>query len=89
MTEKQNEILEKLMRIPVMEYDLAGDLSRDVLVRLLLEYTRTYQKIMFLVGSPEISEETEQCLRKDMDQLKEKHQLVVSRLNQLRQEGAA
>ena len=82
MTEKKKKAFDRLMSVPVMEYDLASDLSKEILVRLLIEYTVTAGKITFLQESPDISEKTRQCLEGDLERLAKKHQLVSSRLGQ-------
>ena len=82
LTEKQKEAFEKLMSIPAFEYDLSEDLSADILMRLIMEYTCTRKDIMDLSESPEISEETRQCLFKDLEQLEKKLDIVCSKMHQ-------
>ena len=92
MTEKQKEIFDRIMSIPVMEYDLSANLSMDILTKMLVECTRTAGQILALQKSPEISEETRQSLEKDLERLKEKHRLILSRFEQgiaLLQEAAS
>jgi len=93
MTEKQKEIFDRIMSIPVMEYDLSDNLSMDILTKMLFECTQTVGQILAMQESPEISEETRQCLEKDLERLKEKHSLILSRFEQgiamLKQEAAS
>jgi len=82
LTKKQKEILDRLMEIPVMEYDLSENLSPDVLLRLLLDCTNTVKQITLLTESPDISEETRLCLEKDYALLVKKFGVIRDRFNQ-------
>jgi len=82
MTEKQKEIFERLMAIPVMEYDLNDNLSVDVLMRWILELAQTAETMYTLMASPEISAETQEYLKKDFFRLREKQKLVIARFNE-------
>jgi len=79
MTEKQKEIFDRLMAIPVMEWDLNDDLSPDILVRWIVDLSETAGKINNLMESPEISMETVEFLEKDLERLKVKFDLVAAR----------
>ena len=87
MSEKQKEAFDKLKSIHAFEYDLSENLSQEILIKMIIENMQTFLKIMDLTESPEISEETRQCLIKDALQLKEKQKLVNSRINRPGQEA--
>ena len=77
MTEEQKkEIIERLMAIPVMEYDLRENLSLDILLGWMLQTAHTIQKIEDVRDSLEISEESRQCLEKDLEGLSKKFALI-------------
>jgi len=82
LTEKQKEAFERLMSIPAFEYDLSEDLSPDILMRLILEYARILDAIINLLESPEISEETRQCLKKDFYLLEKKIDIICSKMHE-------
>ena len=92
MTKKQKKVFNRIMSIPVTEYDLADNLSMDVLAKMLIECTHAAGQITALQESPEISEKTRQRLKEDLKRLKEKHQLILSRFERgiaLIKQGAA
>ena len=81
MTDEQKEVFERLMAIPVMEYDLNDPtLDRDILVGWLLQISFSAQKIADVMYGLEVSEESRQCLEKDYAKLVIKHQLIARRL---------